>query len=73
MTPLATAARAALTTREIDADQARALGFGQRVPSEAPGRGEPVAALGPDGTLVAVLDETRPTARAHVVFAPATS
>ena len=73
MTPLATAARAALTTREIDVGQARTLGFGQRIPSEVPGREEPVAALGPDGTLVAVLDETRPTARAHVVFAPATS
>jgi len=73
MTPLATAARAALTTREIDAEQARALGFGQQIPSEVPGRSEPVAAHGPDGTLVAVLDETRPTARAHVVFAPATS
>ncbi len=73
MTPLAAAARAALTTREIDSAQARTLGFGQRIPSEVPGREEPVAALAPDGTLVAVLDETRSTARAHVVFAPATS
>ena len=29
--------------------------------------------LGPDGSLVAVLDESRGTARAHVVFAPASS
>ena len=73
LTPLADAARAALTAREITAEQARALGFGQRIPSEEQGREEPVAAFAPDGTLVAVLDETRATARAHVVFAPASS
>lgn len=73
LTPLESAARAALVTREISSEQARALGFGQRIPSDSPGRTEPVAALAPDGTLVAVLDETRPTARAHVVFAPASS
>lgn len=71
--PLAEAARAAFTVRELDEAQARALGYGQRVPSAVPGRPEPVAALGPDGTLVAVLDESRPTARALVVFAPASS
>lgn len=71
MTPLAEAARAALTTREISAEQARSLGFGQRIPSAEPGRAEPVAALDPEGDLIAVLDESRPTARAHVVFAPA--
>lgn len=73
MTPLAEAARAALVTREITAEQARSLGFGQRIPSEIPGRAEPVAALDPDGTLIAVLDESTGTARAHVVFAPASS
>lgn len=72
-TPLAEAACAALPHRELTAEEARALGFGQRVPSALPGRTDPVAALAPDGTLVAVLDESRPTARAHVVFAPASS
>lgn len=71
MTPLAEAARAALTTREVTVEQARSLGFGQRIPSAEPGRAEPVAALDPGGDLIAVLDESRPTARAHVVFAPA--
>ncbi len=73
MTPLAEAARAALTTREISAAEARSLGFGQRIPSAEPGRAEPVAAFDPEGDLIAVLDESRATARAHVVFAPASS
>ena len=67
----ADAARAALPTRELDEAQARALSYGQRVESAEPGRGEPVAAFAPDGTLVAVLDESRPTARPRVVLAPA--
>lgn len=73
MTPLADAARAALTTREISAAEARSLSFGQRIPSAEQGRSEPVAALDPEGELIAVLDESRATARAHVVFAPASS
>ena len=73
VTPLADAARAAFAVRELDETQARALGHGQRLESEAPGRTEPVAAIGPDGTLVAMLDESRLTARSLVVFAPASS
>jgi tRNA pseudouridine55 synthase len=73
VTPLAQAARAAFAVREIDEAQARTLGYGQRLDSAVPGRTEPVAAIGPDGSLVAMLDESRPTARSLVVFAPATS
>jgi len=73
VTPLADAARAAFAVREIDAAQARTLGFGQRLDSAVPGRVEPVAAIAPDGTLVAMLDESGPTARSLVVFAPASS
>jgi tRNA pseudouridine55 synthase len=73
VTPLADAARAAFVVRRLDEAQARTLGFGQRLPSEVPGRVEPVAAIGPDGTLVAMLDESRLTARSLVVFAPASS
>jgi tRNA pseudouridine55 synthase len=73
LTPLEEAAAAALTTRALTEGEARALGFGQRIESAQPGREEPVAALAPDGSLVAVLDESRSTARAHVVFAPASS
>ena len=71
--PLGEAARAAFPVRELDEAQARAIGFGQRLPSLVPGRTEPVAAIAPDGTLVAMLDESRPTALSLVVFAPATS
>lgn len=73
VTPLADAARAAFAVREIDEAQARTLGYGQRLESALPGRTEPVAAIAPDGTLVAMLDESRPTARSLVVFAPASS
>ena len=73
VTPLADAARAAFAVREVDEAQARALGHGQRLESEVPGRTEPVAAIAPDGALVAMLDESRPTARSLVVFSPASS
>ena len=71
--PLAEAARTAFPVRELDEAQARTLGFGQRLPSAVPGRRDAVAAMAPDGTLVAILDESRPTARSLVVFAPSTS
>ena len=73
VTPLSDAARAAFVVRELDEAQARTLGYGQRLESAVPGRTEPVAAIAPDGTLVAMLDESRPTARSLVVFAPASS
>ncbi|MGC5583971.1 tRNA pseudouridine(55) synthase TruB [Ornithinimicrobium sp. W1679] len=68
---LADAARATLPARDLDEAEARALGYGQRVPSAEPGRSSPVAAFSPEGVLVAVLDESGPTARARVVLAPA--
>jgi tRNA pseudouridine55 synthase len=73
VTPLADAARATFAVRDLDEAQARTLGYGQRLDSAVPGRTQPVAAIGPDGTLVAMLDESRPTARSLVVFAPASS
>lgn len=71
--PLAEAARAQFPVHELTGPEARALGFGQRVDSAAPLRTDPVAAFGPDGRLVAVLDESGHKARPHVVFAPAGS
>ena len=73
VTPLAEAARAVFPVRELDEAEARTLGFGQRLASTVPGRPEPVAAIAPDGRLVAILDESRPTARSLVVFAPSSS
>ncbi len=71
--PLAEAARASFAVRELTTEEARRLGHGQRVQSARPGRVGPVAALAPDGSLVAVLDESGPTARSRAVFAPASS
>lgn len=63
---LAEAARAQFPVHELSAEQERALGYGQRIES-GPG-GAVIAAIGPSGRLVAILDETRPQARSHVVF-----
>lgn len=71
--PLADAARAGFVARELTDAEALTIGYGQRLESAEPGRVEPVAAFAPDGRLVAMLDETKATARSHVVFAPATS
>jgi len=71
--PLGAAARAAFPVRLLGADEVRAVGFGQRIPSAEPGREEPVAALAPDGDLVAMLDESGPRARSLVVFPQVTS
>ncbi|MDR6864401.1 tRNA pseudouridine55 synthase [Phycicoccus sp. 3266] len=71
--PLGEAARAQFAVHELTEAEARALGYGQRVDSETPLRSEPVAAFGPDGRLVAMLDESGHKARPHVVFAPAGS
>ncbi len=73
VTLLADAARAQFTVRELTDTETTAVGYGQRVDSAQEGRTEPVAAFGPDGRLVAMLDETGHQARAHVVFAPAGS
>lgn len=70
---LATVARASFAVRPIDDDEARALGHGARIPSLAPGRSEPVAAIDPAGRLIAMIDESRDLTRSHVVFVPASS
>lgn len=71
--PLADAARATFPVRELTADEARALGYGQWVP--ASGARGPVAAIGPDGVLVALLEDTRrrgeELAKPVLVLAPA--
>ncbi|MDQ2755931.1 MAG: tRNA pseudouridine(55) synthase TruB [Actinomycetota bacterium] len=70
--PMGEAARAQFAVHEVSTDEVRTIGFGQRVASVLVG--EPVvAAIGPDGELVAMLDETREQARSLVVFPTATS
>jgi tRNA pseudouridine55 synthase len=71
--PIADAARSGFTSRELTEPEARAVGYGQRIASAPAGRREPVAAFAPDGTLVAMLDESGLKARALVVFAPSGS
>ena len=70
---LADVARRSFPVRELSAQEARALGFGARIESVVPGRQGPVAGIDPDGRLTAMLDETEPTTRSHVVFIPASS
>ena len=71
--PLADAARATFPVRDVTADEARALGYGQWVP--ASGERGTVAAIGPDGVLVALLEDTRrkgeALAKPVLVLAPA--
>ncbi len=73
LVPMGEAAGAAFPSRSVTAEQAQALGHGRRIPADEPGRSGPVAAIGPDGALVAVLDERGSSARSLVVFPPATS
>jgi tRNA pseudouridine55 synthase len=65
--PLAEAAAAAFPRRDLTATEASAVGHGARL--LATGTGEtPVAAFGPDGSLVALLRDTGGEARSLAVF-----
>ena len=67
--PLAEAAAAAFPVRELTADEARSLSHGGRLPG-AGRRAGPVAAFGPDGTLIALVEEKDGVARPLAVFVP---
>jgi tRNA pseudouridine55 synthase len=67
--PLAQAAAAAFPARELTADEARSLSHGGRLPGAGAGTG-PVAAFGPDGTLIALVQEKDGVARPLAVFVP---
>ncbi|GMA31779.1 hypothetical protein GCM10025875_17710 [Litorihabitans aurantiacus] len=68
----ARAAAAVMPERAVDAAEAASLGYGQRI-APSPQEG-PVAAVGPDGALVAVLENTvrdgETRARPVLVHAP---
>lgn len=70
---LADAARASFVTRELTAAEAGDLAHGRPIASSSGRPSGPVAAIGPDGRLVAMLAESGQHARARVVFAPAGS
>ena len=67
--PLAQAAAAAFPVRELTADQARSLSHGGRLPGTG-GETGPVAAFGPDGTLIALVQDKDGLARPLAVFVP---
>jgi len=71
VTPLADAAASAFPRLDLDADQARTVAHGGRLPAArlggAPGA---VAAFGPDGSLIALLREDAGQARPLAVFVP---
>jgi tRNA pseudouridine55 synthase len=67
--PLAEAAAAAFPVRELTAEEARSLSHGGRLPGLGSGAG-PVAAFGPDGTLIALVEEKDGVARPLAVFVP---
>jgi tRNA pseudouridine55 synthase len=63
---MADAATAVFPRRELTPGEAVALGYGQRIPAT----GEPglVAAVGPDGRLVALVEDAGSAARVSVGF-----
>ena len=65
--PLAAAARATFPVREVSDDEAAALSYGRAIGGSASAT---TAAIGPDGTLVALLEPRDGTLRPVVVFAP---
>jgi len=67
--PLAEAAAAAFPVRELSAEEARSLSHGGRLPGLG-GAAGPVAAFGPDGTLIALVEEKDGAARPLAVFVP---
>jgi tRNA pseudouridine55 synthase len=69
--PLADAARATFPVRELTAEETAALSYGKRIAGGAPTPSEPVAALSPDGDLVALLEARGEHAAPVLVFAPA--
>src|ERR1700689_369007 len=71
--PLGDAAAAAFPRRDLNADEARRLATGGRLPAagDAATQDGPVAAYAPDGTLIALVTEESGQARPLVVFAEA--
>jgi tRNA pseudouridine55 synthase len=65
--PLAQAAAAAFARRDLTADEARLVSHGARLAALGVGA-DPVAAFGPDGSLVALLTEEGGQARSLAVF-----
>ena len=68
--PLSRAVADAFPRVDVSADDARRLGFGQRVDPVGP-LGGPFGVFGPDGSLIALAERNDERLRTLVVFAPA--
>jgi tRNA pseudouridine55 synthase len=68
---LADSARATFPVRELTADEARALSYGQSIGVADGGPAATVAGIDPAGELVALLEERGGVVRPALVFAPA--
>jgi tRNA pseudouridine55 synthase len=67
--PLAGAVGAAFPRRDVSADEARKVSHGGRLAAIGLGPG-PVGVFGPDGTLLALVEEHGPVAKPLAVFVP---
>ncbi|MGC1207053.1 MAG: tRNA pseudouridine(55) synthase TruB [Ornithinimicrobium sp.] len=66
--PMADAAAAAFDVRHLSEAEELALRYGQRIEPGSARRDDPVAGIGPQGELVAMLDESGEETRSRVVF-----
>ncbi|MBB4705422.1 tRNA pseudouridine(55) synthase TruB [Sphaerisporangium siamense] len=67
--PMAEAVAAAFPRMDVSADQARLIGHGGRLPAAGLGGG-PIGVFGPDGDLLALVEEHGRTVKALAVFVP---
>jgi tRNA pseudouridine55 synthase len=71
VTPLAEAAAAAFPRLDLTADQSRLVAHGGRLPpATLPSAGSPAAVFGPDGSLIALMQEEDGRTRPLAVFVP---
>ncbi len=68
--PLAQAARAAFPRRRLTGDEAAALSHGAALAATGDGGDGPVAAFGPDGAFIALVEDSGGRARPVAVFVP---
>ncbi|MGV9537576.1 tRNA pseudouridine(55) synthase TruB [Streptosporangium sandarakinum] len=69
ITPMAEAVAAAFPRRDVTAEEAAVVGHGGRLPALGAGEG-PIGVFGPDGTLLALVEERGRFTRSLAVFVP---
>ncbi|MEU9829946.1 tRNA pseudouridine(55) synthase TruB [Streptosporangium sp. NPDC048047] len=69
ITPMAEAVAAAFPRRDVTAEEAAVVGHGGRLPALGAGEG-PIGVFGPDGTLLALVEERGGFTRSLAVFVP---